>query len=98
VSAAYVMAFIPPARVGRKPSPEVLFYALLLKAQREGRLDAEADLIGIERAYAAAMLRRLPLFNKHLRDRVERVIEVNLAEKHMVDVWRPLGAMYRFHL
>jgi hypothetical protein len=98
MSAAFVMAFVAPPRVGRKPSPEVLFYALLLKAQREGRLDAEADLIGIERAYAAAMLRRLPLLEKKLRDRVERVIETHLTEKHLVDVWRPLGAMYRFHL
>lgn len=98
MSAAFVMAFVAPPRVGRKPSAEVMFYALLVKAQREGRLDAEADVIGIERSYAAAMLRRLPLLDKKLRVRVERVIETHLAEKHMVDVWRPLGANYRFHL
>jgi hypothetical protein len=102
MSAAVVVPFIarairPRPSVGRRPNAETMFYALLVKAQREGRLDQEAAEIGITPIYAEQLLRRYPLFSWDLRKKVEKVIAEKLQDDHMVEVWRPLGATHRFH-
>jgi hypothetical protein len=83
-----------PSGVGRKPSPQHLFYALLLKAQRESVLAfrQETASLGIEVAFAEALLRRFALFNKKRHvDPVERVIDKYLAGEQFLDVYRSMA-------
>ena len=87
-----------PRVPGPKPTSETLFLALLVKAQREGKLADEALQLRITPALAEALLRRFPLFPREVVRPVEVAVRKYLAGDQDLEVVRVIAAEHRSHL
>jgi hypothetical protein len=78
---------------GRKPSPETVYFALLLRAQKEGTLPQEAEILKITIGLAEAQIRRFQLIPVKRQQKVVELIEKCISD---LDGARKVAAEYRF--